>query len=63
VDAIEDGVNGLLVDPSGLRPALDRLLADAELRRKLGSAARAFSQERSSPEQAAAAILAAYRES
>ena len=43
LDAIEDGVTGLLVpprDPAALRAALERLLADEGLRTSLGSAAR-----------------------
>ncbi len=42
-DAVEDGVTGLLVpagDATALRAALDRLLGDAALRSRLGSAAR-----------------------
>jgi starch synthase len=42
-DMIRDGETGLLVsprDPAALRAAIDRLLADAELRRRLGLAAR-----------------------
>lgn len=35
-DAIEDGVNGLLVEPDGLRPALERLLGDRAERERLG---------------------------
>src|SRR5207249_1362203 len=31
VDAVEDGISGLLVAPDGLRAALERLLGDAEL--------------------------------
>lgn len=44
VDAVEDGVTGILVppgDPAALRAAVERLLGDAELRARLGSAARA----------------------
>jgi glycosyltransferase involved in cell wall biosynthesis len=44
VDAVEDGVTGLLVRPGdvpGLRHAVERLLADARLRTTLGAAARA----------------------
>jgi glycosyltransferase involved in cell wall biosynthesis len=43
LDAIEDGVTGLLVpprDPAALRAALERLLADEKLRTSLGNAAR-----------------------
>lgn len=43
VDAVEDGVTGLLVPPgdvAALRAALERLLGDAELRARLGAAAR-----------------------
>jgi glycosyltransferase involved in cell wall biosynthesis len=42
-DMVRDGETGLLVpprDPAALRAAIDRLLADAELRRRLGLAAR-----------------------
>jgi glycosyltransferase involved in cell wall biosynthesis len=44
LDAVEDGRSALLVpprDPAALRGALERLLADAELRRTLGRAAHA----------------------
>jgi glycosyltransferase involved in cell wall biosynthesis len=43
VDAVEDGVTGLLVPPAdldALRAALERLLGDADLRARLGAAAR-----------------------
>jgi len=43
LDAVEDGATGLLVpprDPAALRRALERLLGDAELRARLGAAAR-----------------------
>jgi type III pantothenate kinase len=40
VDAIEDGITGLLVEPDRLREALDRLLGDGDLRARLGAAAR-----------------------
>jgi glycosyltransferase involved in cell wall biosynthesis len=45
---IEDGVTGLLVpprDPGALRAALERLLADPVLRRRLGAAARAHVEQ------------------
>jgi glycosyltransferase involved in cell wall biosynthesis len=56
VDAIEDGVTGLLARPEELRPALERLLGDPELRRRLGSAAR----ERVSASGAAEALVSLY---
>lgn len=39
-DAVEDGVTGLLVEPGAVRPAIERLLGDAALRTRLGTAAR-----------------------
>ena len=62
-DAIEDGVDGLLVpprDPAALRAALERLLGDPALRSRLGAAARGTAQARFSPEAATEALLAAY---
>lgn len=44
LDMVVDGATGLLVppgDPRALRAALDRILADRELRRRLGTAGRA----------------------
>jgi glycosyltransferase involved in cell wall biosynthesis len=40
-DAIEDGVTGVLVEPAGLRAAIERLLGDPGERRRLGASARA----------------------
>jgi glycosyltransferase involved in cell wall biosynthesis len=65
VDAVEDGINGLLVPPGdagALRSALERLLGDAELRRRLGEAGRAIARERWSWEAATQATLVAYAE-
>jgi glycosyltransferase involved in cell wall biosynthesis len=48
-EAVEDGVTGLLVpasDPESLAAALDRLLADPAMRRRLGEAGRRRVQER-----------------
>jgi len=61
-DAVEDGVTGLLVPPgdvAALRGALERLLADPELRARLGAAAR---ERALSFEAAADALLAVYEE-
>ena len=41
VDAVEDGVTRLLVEPDELRPAVERVLADSGLRASLGAAGRA----------------------
>ena len=65
VDAVEDDVTGLLVsprDPAALRAAIDRLLADKELRRRLGAAAREAAARRFSWETATAETLLAYRD-
>ena len=64
VDAVEDGVTGLLVqprDPVMLRVAIERLLGDAELRRRLGESARAVARERFSWNVALVATIEAYR--
>jgi len=65
VDAVEDGVTGLLVpprDPAALRAALERLLGDAELRMRLGSRARLSARERFSWEAATDETIRVYRE-
>jgi glycosyltransferase involved in cell wall biosynthesis len=49
LELVSDGETGLLVPPrdhAALRAAVDRLLADPELRKRLGSAARARARER-----------------
>ena len=64
VDAVEDGVTGLLVpsqDIGALRDAIERLLADGELRRRLGIAARDRARERFAWDVAIPAMLDAYR--
>ena len=64
VDAVEDGVTGVLVpsdDVATLRDALERLLADAELRRTLGTAARERAVETASPAAVAERLLEIYR--
>jgi glycosyltransferase involved in cell wall biosynthesis len=63
-DAVEDDVTGILVpagDRAALRAAVERLLADPALRRRLGAAARNVATEELSLEAAAAALAAVYR--
>ena len=62
-DLVLDGETGLLVpprDPAALRAALERLLADAGLRRRLGDAGRARALERFSWQAVTEQTLAAY---
>jgi len=62
-DAIEDGIDGLLVPPRDvavLRTAIERLLADAALRARLGAAARDKAKREWSANAAADALLDAY---
>ena len=63
VDAIEDGVTGVLVAPgsiSALRDAVVGLLEDGARRSELGAAARVVTNLRYSAESAGAALAAAY---
>jgi len=65
LDAVEDGVTGLLVaprDPLALRRALECLLADPGLRRRLGAAARERARDRFSWDAVTAATLEVYEE-
>ena len=65
LDAVEHGVTGLLVPPRdapALRAALERLLGDADLRARLGAAARERARERFGLDAAARATIALYRE-
>jgi glycosyltransferase involved in cell wall biosynthesis len=62
VDAIEDGVTGVLVlprDPAALRAAIQRLLGDEAERRRLGEAARTAAQAYS-PAVAGSDLVEAY---
>jgi glycosyltransferase involved in cell wall biosynthesis len=59
-DAVDDEVNGLLVERSGLHGAIARVLGDPELRRRLGAAAREKALDEWSPGAAANGLLAAY---
>jgi glycosyltransferase involved in cell wall biosynthesis len=64
LDAVEDGVTGLLVPPrdaAALRAALERLLGDAGLRRSLGASARERVVRTMSPAKTAERLLEAYR--
>jgi glycosyltransferase involved in cell wall biosynthesis len=65
LDLVVDGETGLVVppgDPSALRAALERLLADRELRRAYGAAGRERAAERFSWDRATDATVAAYAE-
>jgi glycosyltransferase involved in cell wall biosynthesis len=64
-DAIDDGVDGLLVPPrdvAALRAALESLLGDPQLRSRLGAAARAKAEREWSREAMADALVRAYEE-
>jgi glycosyltransferase involved in cell wall biosynthesis len=64
-DLVVDGETGLVVrprDPQGLRRALDRLLADPELRRRLGAAGRERARQRFSWQAVTDATLDVYAE-
>jgi glycosyltransferase involved in cell wall biosynthesis len=65
LDAVEDGVTGRLVpagDPNALRAAIEELLADEQLRHRLGAAAREAARSRFSWEAATEATIRAYRD-
>lgn len=65
LDLVVDGQTGLLVpprDPAALRAALERLLADDELRRRLGAAGRDRARRLLSWKTVTDATIAAYRE-
>lgn len=65
LDLVVDGETGLLVPPRdvpALREALERLLGDADLRRRLGEAGRARVQERFSWPAVTDATIAAYED-
>jgi glycosyltransferase involved in cell wall biosynthesis len=65
LDLVVDGETGLLVPPrdvGALRGALERLLGDAELRRRLGAAARERIKERFAWPAVTDATIAAYEE-
>ncbi len=64
-DLVVDGETGVVVparDPAALRAALERLLADRALRRRLGGAGRERAREHFSWETVTDATLAAYAE-
>lgn len=63
LDLVVDGETGLLVPPGdvpALRAAIERLLADEPLRRRLGAAARDRARERLSPARETAETIRAY---
>jgi glycosyltransferase involved in cell wall biosynthesis len=65
VDAVEHEVTGLVVAPrdvAGLRAAIERLLGDAELRTRLGVAAREKAKREFDLTAAAAALRAVYED-
>ncbi len=65
LDLVVDGETGIVVpprDPTALRSALERLLADADLRRRLGTAGRDRARSHFSWEKVTDATLAAYTE-
>jgi glycosyltransferase involved in cell wall biosynthesis len=62
-EVVVDGETGLLVpprDPAALRAAVERLLGDAGLRQRLGTAGRALAEQRLGLEAAARATIAEY---
>jgi glycosyltransferase involved in cell wall biosynthesis len=59
-DAIDDGVDGLLVERGRLRGAIERLLGDGELRRRIGAAAREKALREWSRDVLAEAVVKAY---
>ncbi len=64
-EAVEPGVNGLLVpprDPAALAEALARLGADADLRRRMGERSRALAESRFDAAWIHAAVLNVYSE-
>jgi glycosyltransferase involved in cell wall biosynthesis len=63
LDLVADGETGLVVPPGdvrALRAALERLLVDPELRRRMGGAARRRARERFSWERFGELTLEAY---
>jgi glycosyltransferase involved in cell wall biosynthesis len=65
LDLIKDGVDGRLVsplDPSAWAAAIEQLLGDPELARRLGEAGRATARERFSLERTVEQTVALYRE-
>jgi glycosyltransferase involved in cell wall biosynthesis len=62
-ELVEDGVTGVLVEPAdvaGLAAALERLIADPDLRRRMGAAARTRAQQHFGVARMGSAIEAVY---
>lgn len=62
IDAIDDGITGVLAPPAQLGLAVRRLIGDSALRRRLGAAAREKARSEWSNEAAAEALAQIYRE-
>lgn len=63
LDAVDDGVTGLLATAAGLSAAIERLLGDGELRVQLGAAAREKAERDWSRDASARALLQVYADS
>ena len=62
LDAVDDGVTGLLVSRPDLRTAVQRLLHEGDTRRRLGSAARERVRAELDPAAARRALAAVYKQ-
>ena len=60
IDAVDDGVTGVLVERSGIRAAVEGLLGDAGRRERLGTAARQKARREWTADAAAEALVDVY---
>jgi glycosyltransferase involved in cell wall biosynthesis len=63
-EAVKDGVTGIIVpseDPTALALAIDRLLSDPELGKKMGSAGRSLVEEKFTNEAMMDRIVGVYK--